>query len=58
MTPNGLEGVTMRMTDISIRKLGPKAPRYEAWEGGRTGPGFPHQLGSAESLNFPPFPIQ
>ncbi|MCH7942167.1 MAG: tyrosine-type recombinase/integrase, partial [Proteobacteria bacterium] len=29
----------MRMTDVSIRKLKPKAQRYEVWEDGRTGLG-------------------
>ena len=29
----------MRMTDIGIRKLKPKAQRYEVWEDGRTGLG-------------------
>ena len=27
----------MRMTDVGIRKLKPKAQRYEVWEDGRTG---------------------
>ena len=30
----------MRMTDVGIRKLKPKAQRYEVWEDGRTGLGI------------------
>ena len=30
----------MRMTDVGIRKLKPKAQRYDVWEDGRTGLGL------------------